>query len=113
MRVLLIAASGDSEERLRAGLTSFRIDLKVASSLEQASDYLTIFWPDAVIVDMEWSERMASWVYRNLVRYWVKTIVTHVPDRDMIRGPIYLRRGDAFGVAQAMGVAPQAAAVAV
>lgn len=110
MRTLLISESQHAAARFTEELAAYDVDVKVVDSLDEATVELAGFWPDAVVVDLPWSQSLASWVHRNLTRYWVKTFVTRPMTTDPVREAIVMPDpGDVDFVAKALASCVHAA----
>ena len=66
---------------------------RAVETLEEADAVLAAFWPDAAIVCLPWTDALASWVDRNLLRYGIRTVVIGTPGRRPLKGVVFVTEG--------------------
>ncbi len=66
---------------------------KAVETLDEADAVLAAFWPDAAVVCLPWTDALASWVDRNLLRYGIRTVVIGAPGRRSLKGVVFVPEG--------------------
>jgi hypothetical protein len=63
---------------------------RAVETLEEADAALASFWPDAAVVCLPWTDALASWVDRNLLRYGIRTVAIGAPGRRSLKGVVFV-----------------------